>query len=339
MIGSRRAVISYYDLAADALRVARCANAACTGTAGITTIDDPTNNVGTYTSIALGNDGLPVISYRDETAGSLKVAKCANPSCTGAATITTVDDPINSVGIYTSIAVGNDGRPVISHFDTTSNSLKVAKCANAACTGVASNSVVDNPANEVGTYTSIAIGNDGLPVISYHDETAGALKVAKCANAACTGAATITTVDGSANDVGEYTSIAIGADGLPVISYRDRTANTVNVAHCANPACTGAATITSVAASSDFTGNNTALAIGADGLPVIAHVDNSAERGLSLTRCSTPACTGAAITSMIDGTGTMVAIAIGSDGLPLVAYYDNQVGDLKAAKCGTPGCR
>ena len=43
--------------------------------------------------------------------------------------------------------------------------------------------------------------------------------MAKCANAACTGVPTITTVDDPVNDVGHYTSIAIGTDGLPVISY------------------------------------------------------------------------------------------------------------------------
>jgi hypothetical protein len=43
-------------------------------------------------------------------------------------------------------------------------------------------------------------------------------KGAKCVNAACTGVSTITTVDDPANFVGYYTSIAIGADGLPVIS-------------------------------------------------------------------------------------------------------------------------
>ena len=61
--------------------MARCANAACTGVATITTVDDPDNDVGSYTSIAIGTDGLPVISYYDYTAGALKVAKCGTRSC------------------------------------------------------------------------------------------------------------------------------------------------------------------------------------------------------------------------------------------------------------------
>ena len=100
--------------------------------------------------------------------------------------------------MYTSIAIGTDGRPVISYYDETAGALKVAKCANAACTGVPTSiTTVDDPANNVGANTSsIAIGNDGLPVISYHVDSAdGALKVAKCANAACTDVPTITPVD------------------------------------------------------------------------------------------------------------------------------------------------
>ena len=58
-----------------------------------TTVDDPANNVGFDISIAMGADRMPVIAYFDDSADALKVAKCANPACTGTATITTVDDP------------------------------------------------------------------------------------------------------------------------------------------------------------------------------------------------------------------------------------------------------
>ena len=44
-------------------------------------------------------------------------------------------------------------------------------------------------------YTSITIGTDGLPVISYFDDTNDDLKVAKCGNAACSSGNTLTTVD------------------------------------------------------------------------------------------------------------------------------------------------
>ena len=61
---------------------------------------------------------------------------------------------------------------------------------------------LDGPGN-VGQYTSVTIGADGLGLISYYDATNGDLKVAHCSNVACT-AATLTTLD-SAGDVGQYT--------------------------------------------------------------------------------------------------------------------------------------
>ena len=106
--------------------------------------------------------------------------------------------------------------------------------------------VVDDPAHWVGAGTSIAIGTDRLPVIGYHDDTDNVLKVVKCNDAACTAAGTITTVDDPADGhwVGFVPSIAIGADGLPIISYYDDTANAVKVAKCWTADCqaTGATT-------------------------------------------------------------------------------------------------
>src|SRR6267142_880026 len=90
----------------------------------------------------------------------------------------------------------------------------------------------------VGQYSSVTIGTDGLALISYYDATNGDLKVAHCSNVACT-SATLTTVD-RAGDVGQYSSVTIGADGLGLISYYDATNGDLKVAHCSDSACTDA---------------------------------------------------------------------------------------------------
>ena len=72
--------------------------------------------------------------------------------------------------------------------------------------------------------TSIAIGVDGLPVVSYlspegdNPITDFVLKLAHCGNVTCTAGNTLTTVDRAFSGP----SIAIGADGLPVVSYSAR---------------------------------------------------------------------------------------------------------------------
>jgi hypothetical protein len=90
-------------------------------------------------------------------------------------------------------------------------------------------------AGSVGQYSSVAIGTDGLALISYYDATNGDLKVAHCADLACTAAA-LTMVD-SAGSVGQYSSVTIGADGLALISYYDETNGDLKVAHCSNLLC------------------------------------------------------------------------------------------------------
>jgi len=45
------------------------------------------------------------------------------------------------------------------------------------------------------------------------------------------------TVDAAA-EVGPYTSLTIGADGLGLISYQDITNGDLKVAHCASAFCT-----------------------------------------------------------------------------------------------------
>ena len=278
-------VISYFDATIADLKVAKCINAACTGASTVTTVDSA-GDVGQYTSITVGADGLPVISYFDLTNGRLKVAKCINAACTGASTLTTVD----SAGGYTSITLGADGLPVISYYNSFSKALKVAKCINAACTGASTLTTVQaaGSVGTVGQHTSITLGADGLPVISYYDQANGALTVAKCANAACTGASSLATVD-STGDVGQYTSITLGADELPVISYYDFTNSALKLAKCTNAACNNSIIIRNTVDNVGTVGQFTSITLGADGLPIISYYDQT-NGYLKVAKCTSANC-------------------------------------------------
>jgi hypothetical protein len=253
-------------------------------------------------------------------------------------TISTVDSG-GSVGGFTGMAIGTDGFPAVSYYDYTNADLKVAKCVNVACTGSATISTVDS-AVSVGQSTAMVIGTDGFPVVSYADGTNGDLKVAKCLNAGCTGSATITTVD-SGGDVGYSTAIAIGNEGFPVVSYYDLTNGDLKVAKCANAACAGSATITTVDSGGDV-GRSTAIAIGTDGFPVVGYYD-ATNADLKVAKCVNAACTGSATITAVDSAGLVgasTAIVIGADGFPVVSYYDfgNGNGALKVAKCVNAAC-
>jgi hypothetical protein len=303
----------------------------------ITTVDDqPVNVVGLYSSIAIGADGLPVISYYDFTQGVLKAARCGNAGCSEGNTLAFVDSNLNDVGAYTSIAIGADGLPIISYYDATFGRLKVAKCGNMGCSANNLRNWVDVNANDVGQFTSIAIGADGLPVISYYDATVGDLRVAHCGDAGCTAGNTISIVDASSN-VGTDTSIAIGTDGFPIISYRDVAAGDLKVAHCGNAACSAGNTVVTVDPVNDA-GYETSIAIGADGLPVISYNDLN---NLKVAHCGNTACTAGNTVATVDpgsSRGWFTSIAIGTDGLPVVSYQDAAAGALKVAHCGDKAC-
>jgi hypothetical protein len=323
-------IISYFDNTNGDLRVTHCGSPSCSVGDNTVIVDSQgANSVGAYTSIAIGLDGLPIISYYDQTNGDLKVAHCGDVYCIFPNTITTVDTGAGAeVGLFTSITMGVDNSlPIISYFDQTNMALKVAHCTNLACTGVEITTVDNLVAG--GTFTSITAGNDGLPIVSYRAGTE--LRVAHCDTYSCTGTRTISIVD--SGGVGSYTSIAIGTDNLPIISYTDHTNGGLKVAHCVNATCTGSATIT-LLEPAGFTEVSTAIAIGADGLPLIAYL-NSNSGQLRLAHCGTVACNGSFTATALDSPGPaggFASIALGVDGIATVSYYEGGNGDLRVAR-------
>ena len=277
-------VISYYDSYFDELKVFHCGDAACSTGNTFTTVD---SDSGEYTSIAIGTDGLPVISYMEGTNDDLNVVHCGDVTCSTNNTINTLDSFPGIVGRYNSIAIGTDGLPVISYYKWGIGNLKVAHCEDVTCSTHTLHAVESGAEIDVGKYTSITIGGDGLPVISYYDVTNHNLKVAHCGNAACSMDNTITTVDDSTGDVGKYTSINIGRDGLPIISYYDQTNGDLKVAHCGDAACSSGNILTTVDTNGDV-GLDTSITIGVDGLPIISYHKNCCD--LKVVHCSNVFC-------------------------------------------------
>jgi hypothetical protein len=296
-------VISYYEdnRGAGTLQnvvVSKCASVDCsTLVNGAPYVVDSTGDVGKHTSLAIGTDGLPVIAYQDVTNTNLKVAKCGNVACTLAGTYT-----IDGGGRRAAIAIGTDGYPVVSYVGSAGSGLKVAKCASASCAALAAGSptVIDADAGDlVNQYQSLTIGADGLPVLAFDSYNGGtntwALKVAKCADAAC-----LTQVSGSpftvesstTGDVARHESITVGADGLPIIAYYGVPTNSLKVVKCGNAACQSGnsiVTIDSMGAIAFNAGPCTSITIGVDGLPVIAYL-TAATNSLKIAKCTNPFC-------------------------------------------------
>ena len=229
--------------------------------------------VGWHTSLALTTAGFPVISYHDQTNGDLKLAVCADATCSSGTTIRTIDSAGN-VGWYTSLALTTAGFPVISYYVATSQDLKLAVCADATCSSGTALRTVDSMGS-VGEYTSLALTAAGFPVISYYDQTNGDLKLAVCADATCSSGTTILTID-STGRVGQFTSLALATAGFPVVSYYDITNSGLKLAVCADTTCASGTTIRAIDSTANV-GLGTALALTTAGFPVISYYDGANE--------------------------------------------------------------
>jgi hypothetical protein len=221
------------------LRVTKCNDPACSGDdEASTTLQDGVG--GGATSMAIANDGFPVIANFNREAHQLVVIKCDDLACTGGGeSITVVTDDI--LGDNLSLALGADGFPVIAYQGNLGPALKVIKCNDLACAGNDETiSVVDNVGEDPGSYPRIAIGVDGNPIIAYWDRVGalGQLVVASCNDPACAGGDEMITVVDGPSHVGQGISLAIGSDGLPIISYLDGPyPHSLKVLHCGAANC------------------------------------------------------------------------------------------------------
>ena len=318
------------------------------------------------TSIAVDAKGDLVISYWDETNEDLKFAICdvsasANGDCAQTSNWSTVTvDAAGEVGHNPSIAVDTNGNPIISYYDWTNQDLKFAICdlsasANGNCgqTGDWS-TVTADAAGSVGWTTSIALDANNDPLISYYDASNEDLKFAICDLSASTNGNCDQTSDWStvtvdaAGEVGPDPSIAVDADGDPLISYYDASNKDLKFAMCdlsksTNGNCdqTGDWSLVTVDAVGDG-GRFTSIAVATNDDPVISYWDQT-NGDLKLAICDASESangncdqTGdwSTVTADADETvGLWSSIAIDTNGNPMISYYDWTNQDLKFAIC------
>ena len=177
--------------------------------------------------------------------------------------------------------------------------------------------------------SSIVIGKDKRPLIVSWSSGVD-LHVLHCGNRKCTAGNSDTTLgqtDGAP-------SLALGKDGLPLISY---SFVGLTVLHCGNPACTAGNNATGVKGTSLRALGSTAIAIGKDGLPLISYSDV----GLTVLHCGNRTCSAGNRRYTVDprGRGSSPSLTIGGDRLPLVSYADWRHRNLKVLHCGNTLCR
>ena len=334
-------VISYYNRTNSDLRVVKCTNPSCSTFNTPVILDSPVVNFGDegrYTNIVIGADDNPVISYLDHITFSLKLVKCGNPSCSFNNTVVTLDSSTNDLGRYASLAIGADDFPIISYWDLINTDLKIVKCQNQDCSIKDPPRTLDSSTGTVGRYTSIAIGKDDLPIISYSDEFTNDLKIVRCLTQSCSINFAPIILD-SVGDVGLYTSIAIGNDRFPIISYYDSTNKDLKIVHCLNQSCSSFDTPLTLDSVGDV-GKYTSIAIGTDDNPIISYYDVT-NKDLKIVHCLNQRCSSFDTPRTLDSAGFVgrfTSIARGIHGNPIISYFDGRNNDLKVYSCGDAAC-
>ncbi|NIP54051.1 MAG: hypothetical protein GWN30_20340, partial [Gammaproteobacteria bacterium] len=172
-----RVVVAYYENSNGDLLVALCNNAACSAP----TIKklDAINNAGMFASLEIVAGRIFVSYFRTNGAGvDLKVARCDDPNCTAVTVLHMID---MNAALYNSMVMNDKGELFISFWDATKSDLIVAACIvdpTYGCKG-ATFTRVDHFFS-TGQYPDIALDNEGMPVISYHDQDEQALNLASC---------------------------------------------------------------------------------------------------------------------------------------------------------------
>jgi hypothetical protein len=297
-------VIAYYErrtYLTGALKVAHCETPACDEIT-ISTLDEEGNS-GAYTSIAIGADGLPIVAYFEDTGRDLRAAHCSDIACTRA-TVNLVD-PRGEVGTWPSIAIGTDGFPRIAYEDISHGTLNIVRCLDVLCTNeigrcqtpecieavLASNpSPVVPPVVRLSPtdggrprYPSIAVTGSGTPVVAFHDESAKALGLMRCASNLCD----LFTASVLEHDAGQWPSLASGPDGAVLIAHYAPGSQDLRMTRCADESCNE---IDGAALSVDGNaGTNPSLVLAGGELVLVAYYD-ATERALRIATCRSSGC-------------------------------------------------
>lgn len=144
----------------------------------------------------MDKNGRPFASYLRADDYHLTVVHCTYADCSGFSA--TELESIPTPG-YSSLSLDRDGHPVVSYEGSngSKSALKLVHCGDEDCSfGSLSIVTVDDggpSGDEVGSYNSLVLDEDGRPVVSYYDKTNHDLKLVHCAHASCANAAPVVT--------------------------------------------------------------------------------------------------------------------------------------------------
>ena len=258
--------VSYYDAGYKTLKYASYSCpliGECEWSVGTVDGSSGADSVGQYTSLKIGSDGTPQISYYmydDEGDFRLEKLKYAyfvgsgegncgdynNWECTIIDYASALSGQTN-FGAYSSLDLDNEGRVYISFYDGVNGDLKIAyyQGFGGACMNTAWHCVVidDGDGDDEGLFSSLHALNDtdDMMSIAYYNKTAGLLMYAYDTTGTGNCAPSNTWQCMVMEDVGAdltqmSISLAVSDTNVPMIAYSDDEMSQTMILRVASPA-------------------------------------------------------------------------------------------------------
>ncbi len=294
----------------------------------------PSGNKGSNSELVIGVDNFPIMVFKSDI--GLELIHCTSIDCS------TFENPIQldsntifQLGTRLAIAIGTDGFLTIAYSDEANTDLKFIHCTSVNCSS--RDSIITLDGSNIGIEVSLAIGTDGLPVLSY--KGGSNLVFIHCTTKNCSSSSSSnleTDIIG-----GNHMDMKIGSDGLPLIVY-DGTNGDLTVIHCTSVNCSASESNVFLTPERIFP-DSVSLAIGTDGFPVMAYVKNSGTE-LKVVHCTSVNCSTRDTSLVLDNIANLNAeepsITIGTDNFPVIAYYHDGLfsKDLRFIHCTKIDC-
>ncbi|MCI1711249.1 MAG: hypothetical protein LKM32_00665 [Chiayiivirga sp.] len=270
-----RPVLAYGGPSGGAQNLVICGNATCS--AGNVVRTPASDSFGAFSHVAVRADNTPVMVYFDGSFNN-KVVACNDANC-AAPTITTVV-PGSAQLSPSAFRIRPNGTPVIALRSFGHPTHALYDCNDANCSSGTLRSLVQGIGSRF--VLGLAVRSDNRPVVSSSDFSNGFLH--DCSDAGCS--ANLRR-DFLSNETFGQSALTLRADGRPLVFYNQAGTGTLKLFDCNNTECSSG-TARPVDQSQAFGDAQLAIALRADGRPVMAYPAGSGE--FRLLMCATPAC-------------------------------------------------
>lgn len=236
--------------------------------------------------VAMAADGLPLLAFTSDTA-DLAVLKCGRADCSGGNVSSTLIPREDGLALTADwVASTVEGMPVIG-YRYADLAVGVVLCHDPACSS--SEELEDGTGLDLDPHTIVGsiVATGGGPLRTGFEEDeagGGSIVVTACDDVTCSSGTSAVLAEYEGDHVFVDPIVLPGPGGLPLIFFTD--GNELKRAMCSDPTCTGPIAV-DVVVRTGGSHLGAAVAVGADGNPVIALSANS---DLSFLACGEADC-------------------------------------------------